>query len=334
MVTFVLLASLLAGAILFALLRPLWRDARRAALGIAVAIPLATIALYRIVGTPAALDPKAVAAPTTLADAIGQLEAQLERDPRQPEGWRLLGRAYTTEQRFDRARDAFARAAELSPRDPDVLVEAAQGRALAAPQRRFDAAAVALLERALQANAGHQRARWFLGVAQRQAGRHAVAAATWEALLKQVDAPTAASLRPQIDAARAAAGLAPLPAATPAAGAALQVAVALDPELAARVRLDPRASVFVIARAPDGPPMPVAVEKRTVGELPLVASLDDGDSLMPTLKLSALEEVELVARVSASGDATPRAGDLESRPVRVRLPAAATVELRIGTTRQ
>jgi cytochrome c-type biogenesis protein CcmH len=76
--------------------------------------------------------------------------------------------------------------------------------------------------------------------------------------------------------------------------------------------------------------MPVAVEKRSVTELPFTATLDDGDSPMPTRKLSQLREVELVARLSASGIANRQEGDIESKPVRIALPATAPVELVIG----
>lgn len=332
MVVFAAVAAALAVVVLALLLQPLWQASRTTALGIAIAALVATAALYQLVGTPAALDPRAAATPKTLAEAITQLEAELQRDPKQRDGWRLLGQAYTTEQRHADAREAYAKAVALSPQDPDVLVEAAQARAMAAPERRFDAPAVALLQRALQAQPQHQRARWFLGVAQRQAGQSAQAARTWEALLAQVDAQTAASLRPQIDAARADAGLPPLPAAAATKG--LTVHVQLDADLAARARLRGDASVFVIARAVGGAPMPVAVEKRSVRELPLTVTLDDADSLMPTQTLSALREVEVTARISASGDATPRAGDLEAPPVRVRLPADAPIGLTIGTARE
>ena len=332
MSSFVAIAIVLTLAVLAVLLRPLWRDARRLAAGIGAVVVIGAIALYEIVGTPAALDPQARAAPATLDDAIVQLQAQLARDPKQVDGWRLLGQALTTQQQLPQARDAYAKAAALSPGDPDVLVEAAQSRAMATSDRRFDNEAVALLQRALQAQPQHQRARWFLGIAQRQAGDDAAAANTWEALLPQVDAKTAASLRPQIDAARAAAGLPPLPSA-PANIPGLRVQVALARDLASRIRLRGDASVFVIARMPGGPPMPIAVEKHSVQELPFEAMLDDGDSPMPTQKLSSQREVEVVARLSASGEAMPQAGDLESQPVRVKLPADKPVELTIGTAR-
>jgi cytochrome c-type biogenesis protein CcmH len=77
--------------------------------------------------------------------------------------------------------------------------------------------------------------------------------------------------------------------------------------------------------------MPVAAEKHRISDLPFTATLDDSDSPMPTQKLSSLQEVEVFARVSMSGDATPQSGDLQSQPVRVKLPAAKPVELTIGT---
>lgn len=329
---FLALASVTALAVLAVLLRPLWRDARGAAVGIAIVMLVSTALLYRIVGTPPALDAANLKAPETLDDAIAQLEAELQRNPGQAEGWRLLGQAYQRGNQPTKAREAFAKAAEQAPGDADIATEAAESRALADDKRLFDGEAVALLQRALQLQPDNQRARWFLGIAQRQAGDNAAAAATWEPLLARVDAATATSLRREIENARTAAGMPPLPEATPA-GAALAVKVSLDPEFAARIRLRGDATVFVIARAANGPPMPVAVEKRSVSELPFTATLDDADSPMPSSKLSQLREVELVARLSETGEGNRQDGDIESKPVRVMLPAASPVELVIGIPR-
>ena len=337
MAAFVAIAALLCIATLAMLLRPLWRDARGVALGIGVVMLASTGLLYMLVGTPRALEATAQQTPKTLTlgDAIVQLEAELQRDPRQAEGWRLLGQAYQREGKPAQARDAYAKAVALTPEDADLLSEAAQVRALAHPQRLFDGEAVALLKRALAKDPAHQRARWFLGIAQRQAGDNAAAAATWEPLLALVDAATAGSLRKEIDAARKDAGL-PALAVAPAVSTddntgSLAVQVSLDPGFATRVRLRGDATVFVIARAPDGPPMPVAAEKHTVSELPFTTTLDDGDSPMPTRKLSQLREVVVVARLSESGIADRQDGDIESKPVRVTLPANNPVQLVIGS---
>ena len=332
MPAFIALAALLVVATLALVLVPLWRKQRGFAAAISVFVTGAAIGLYALLGTPAALDPALREGPQTMDDAISRLQLELQRNPAQPDGWRLLGRALADQGKFGDSRDAFARAATLRPDDPDTLAEAAEARAKADPQHRFDPQAMAMLEHALQRDPKHQRSRWFLGIAKRQSGDAAGAAAIWEPLLAEVDADTAAALRPQLDAARKDAGLPPLPAATPAAGA-LIVAVKLDPDFASRVRLRGDAQVFVIAREPGGAPMPVAVEKHAVSELPFTATLDDGDSPMPTRKLSQLHEVELVARLSASGNAMPQEGDVESAPVRVALPAKGTVELVIGNAR-
>lgn len=322
--TFIPLAAALAILVLALLLRPLWQQTRAVAVGVGV-LALCTVGLlYRLVGTPQALDPAVVRGPQTLTEAIGQLEAALREHPDQTEGWVLLARAYQSEGRRLQARDALAKAVALMPNDPDILVEAAQARADADPQRQFDAAAIALLQSALQVNPAHQRARWFLGVSQRQNGQNAQAAATWAPLLEQVDARTASSLREQINLARADAGQPPLP--EPAAPKPLLTAqVSLDPALARQ--LPAGASVFLIARQVGGPPIPVAARKHALAELPLTVPLSDADSPMPNLKLSQVRQVELLARISLDGNAGSDPDAPASQAVQVTLPSDTPVQL-------
>ena len=347
-------AAVLAALVFGAVLWPLRRSRGGAPLlAVAVlALGVAAAALYALVGTPRALQAQNREAPRNLEDGVAQLQAALAKDPGRAEGWALLARSQMSLGRPNEAAAAFARAVQLAPDEAQWLVQAAEARALATPQRQFDAQGIAWLQHALQVEPNNERAAWFLGIAQRQRGQHAEAAATWEALLPRVDAATAAALRPQIDAARADAGLPALPAAAPGAAATaaasataaqnpaassataaagtLTVAVSLDPDFAARVRLRGDASVFVIARVPGGPPMPVAVQKHPLQSLPLRVTLSDGDSPMPTQKLSQLKQVQVLARLSNSGNAMRQEGDLESAPVTVTLPTATPVELVIG----
>src|SRR5690606_34991539 len=129
--------------------------------------------------------------PAEFAAALAELRAELERNPQQPEGWVLLARLQAAQGDAAGARDAYAKALELVPDEPALMVELAQASARADAGHRFDDAAVGLLRQALALQPAHQRARWFLGVAQRQRGQHADAVATWEALLPMVDATTA-----------------------------------------------------------------------------------------------------------------------------------------------
>src|SRR5690606_9288462 len=103
------------------------------------------------------------------------------------------------------------------------------------------------------------------------------------------------------------------PAPTTDAGAAtprLTVQVSLDPALAAG--LDPEATLFVFARAAEGPPMPLSIERRKASELPLTIVLDESKGMLPNLKLSMFAQVVVGARVSRSGTATPQSGDLQA----------------------
>lgn len=327
MTAFVIAAAAMALLALGWVLQPLWRDRRGVGAGMFAAMAIAAGLLYLLVGTPRALDPAQRRTPDTLADAIGQLQGELQRNPAQPEGWRLLARAQAAQGRLDEARDSLARAVKLAPDEPDLLAEAAEARALARPDRRFDEDAVAMLRRALSQQPMHQRARWFLGIAQRQAGRPAEAAKTWEPLLAVVEPATADSLRAQIDAARAEAGVPPLPEDRQARGEPLlRVTVELAPELDERLGED--AVLYVLARKP-GSTMPVAVKRSPTSAFPLTVTLGDADSLMPTTKLSQAGAVEVLARVSQTGVANRAAGDLESAAATVAPKPGATQALRI-----
>lgn len=329
MTVFVIAALLIAVLALGAVLRPLWRGNRSVALATMFSMAIAAGLLYLLVGTPRALDATQRRAPETLADAVTQLQAELKRDPSQPEGWRLLARAQAAQGRPQQARDAYAEAVKLAPDEPDLLAEAAEARALANPDHRFDGEAVAMLRHALERQPMHQRARWFLGVAQRQARQPGEAAKTWEPLLAAVDPKTVESLRAQINAAREEAGMKPLPPTpvAPAAQALLRITVDIAPEL--KSALKPTDVLFVLARQPNGPPMPVAAKRLPVAAFPIAVELSDNDSPMPTMKLSQAGTVEVVARISRTGLANRAAGDLESAPLAVQPKPGAHYDVRI-----
>jgi cytochrome c-type biogenesis protein CcmH len=326
---FVIAATVIAVLVLGFVLRPLWGGNRGVALAMIGSTAVLAGLLYLLVGTPRALDLSQRRAPETLADAIGQLQGELQRNPNQPEGWRLLARSQAARGNVVEARDAYAKAVKLAPDEPDLLAEAAEARALANEARRFDGEAIALLRQALEVQPMHQRARWFLGIAQRQAQQPAEAAKTWEPLLGVVEAGTADSLRQQINAARGEAGLAPLPASPTerAASPLLRVTVDLAPEL--KSKLGANDVLFVIARQSNGAPMPLAVKRLPVGNFPKTVELSDGDSPMPTMKLSQAGAVEILARISRQGVADRAAGDMESASEAAQPQAGAHYDLRI-----
>lgn len=324
-------AAVVAAAVAALVLWPLRAGGQRRPFVIAMlALGLAGGALYLLVGTPDAAERTAASdEPATLEDGVQALQQALAKDPQRADGWALLGRSQLALGKLTEATAAFDRAVQLAPDDPGVLVEAAQARAQAAPDKQFDDQSLQWLRHANALAPESERAGWLIGIALRQRGQDAEAAAAWEALLPRLEPGAARALREQIAIARGNAGLPPL-ADTPAPAAAGKHALTVQVRIAPASTLDPalaNATVFVIARAPDGPPMPIAVQKHPASQLPLLVTLGDGDSPMPTGTLSQVQEVEVFARLSRSGQANRQPDDVETAPVRVRLPHAGPVPL-------
>ncbi len=95
--------------------------------------------------------------------------------------------------------------------------------------------------------------------------------------------------------------------------------MSLAPALAAKVA--PTDTVFIFARAAEGPKMPLAILRKQVKDLPAAFTLDDSMAMTPNFALSKFPSVVVGARVSKSGNATPQAGDLEGVSPAVKVGA-------------
>lgn len=320
----------------------------------ALLLPASAILLYRLVGTPQALDPdNLAAAPSPHGDrgpemekAIALLAERLEQHPDDVEGWALLGRAYQAMNRVAESLEAFRRAHELDKNNPTLAVEYAQALALSSPGQRIEGEPRKLLEDVLAADPRNQRALWLVGIGDYQAGRYDAAIARWNVLLPllQPGSEVARSVQAQIADVEAKRDGKPAPAApaapaqaqtaTAASGAAasaesprLRVSVSLAPSL--KDRLDPEATLFVFARAASGPPMPLAIQRLKAAQLPLTVELDDSTAMMPAMKLSKFPQVVVGARVSKSGNAMPQSGDLQTLSAPIDVARKDTIALTI-----
>lgn len=317
------------------------RSAFTSAIATLLLLPALAISLYAKLGNVNAMDTAATASANAAASgtpgpdmdaAVKGLVDKLAKNPDDVEGWMLLGRAYKSMERFPEARDALKNAYDRAKDNPDVQVDYAEALALSGEGRRIDGRARELLDAALRTDPNHQRALWLLGIADYQQQNYAAAAARWEQLrvLMPPESDARGSLDRQIADARQRGGMdpsapatppspAPAPAA-PAAATAGAPAASAGPQLTVEVSLDPTlrdkapagASVFVFARAANGPPMPLAVQRLTVADLPAKVVLTEAMSMMPTMKLSQFPQVVVGARISASGNAKAQSGDLQT----------------------
>lgn len=315
------------------------------AIVIAVLVPLAATGIYLAVGAPALLleaRPPAASAgaqaqaelPRSVQEMVARLEQRLREQPDDAQGWVMLGRSYAAMNRLDEARDALEQANRRAPDDPMTLVTLAE--VLAGLQGdRLDGTPITLVHRALEVAPDFPRALWLAGVHAFNEGDREAARAAWQRLLDSAElSPEAATqVREALVQARpdatpdATTGATPTPAAPrPAAtGAQVTVKVSLAPELAAR--LDGSETLFVFARAAQGPRMPLAIVRRAARELPLAVTLDDSTAMSPQMTLSSVDQVVVSARVSRSGDATPTSGDLLGTSAPLAPEPGSTVEL-------
>ncbi|KSW23151.1 MULTISPECIES: c-type cytochrome biogenesis protein CcmI [unclassified Pseudomonas] len=285
------------------------RLGRAAPLLAAVLLPLLGLGLYLHWGASEklALSRELAEPPHSMAEMTERLEKAVQAQPDSAEGWYFLGRTYMTQERFEDAAKAFERAANLSGRQSEVLGQWAQALYFA-NGKKMAGTAQALADEALKQNPEEVTTLGLMGISAFEDQRYADAADYWQRLVAALpaDDPSRAAIQSGIERARqhlAERGekLPEAPAAAATAGVTLKVRVDLSDAVKGQVKPDD--SVFVFARAVNGPPMPLAVKRLKVADLPDEVSLSDADAMMPQLKLSAFPQVELVARVSRAGNA-------------------------------
>jgi cytochrome c-type biogenesis protein CcmH len=329
-----------------------WRPNTAAALAVGLLLPLAVALGYWQLGNPIALsgtgttnEPGHSVTRDQMESLVERLAARMQQTPDDAEGWMLLGRSLNTMGQYERAAQAYARAAQLVPKDAGLLADYADTLAMA-QDRKLDGEPFAIVKRALEIDPAHVKALALAGTAEFDRRNYAAAIAYWERILKVVPAESefAQSVAGSIAEARSLGGAAlaqkeapsvkakqaqaakPAPAAkqAPAANQSLQGVVSIDPVLAAK--LSPGDTVFVLARPVSGSRMPLAVARTTVGALPYRFTLDDSMAMAAGATISSHAKVVVAARVSKSGTAVPQKGDIEgtSDPV---APGASGVKV-------
>ena len=291
---------------------------------IAAFIPLFAIGLYHYLGQPEAIARmtfisgfQEAATETERRAALDNMLAQLERRlADQPgnraeeiEGWLMLANSYSALQRYPEAARAAANLYRLKPDDPDILFRYADSLATA-NEGVFTGRPAELIQQGLASDPENPSGLWLAGLAAQQAGDNQGAIRHWERLLPQLEPGSAPAERLQQQL-RLARGQAAAANTDVDDQVALRIEVSLLASLKQRAR--PDAALFIYATALTGPPMPIAIVRKKAGELPVEVQLDDASAMLPGSTLSNHAEVQLIARISNSGNARPQSGDLIGR---------------------
>lgn len=167
------------------------RPSRPLAIALLLALPLAALAGYTLLGNPRALDPEQRIAQPRMSPAqidamVAKLAERMKDTPDDPKGWLMLARSYRSLGRYEQAAEAYGKAEKLVNDDPDLLASYAETLAMASG-KGLKGKATELVQRALKIDPKHGHSLFLAGAAAMDAGDRKQAIAYWEALLPQVE---------------------------------------------------------------------------------------------------------------------------------------------------
>jgi len=303
MIWLILGTMLLAAAIVVAW--PLLQHEKRLSLQSisAVVVVLALSAgLYATIGSPQ--EKSAGSELASIEEMVAGLDQRLRDNPDDLAGWKMLGRTYFQLRDYDNAIQAFERAVQLEPAsNGQTLVDLGEAIWMQDPTT-LTGRAGELFENAIATSPNNAKALFYSGLVAVERGERFLAADRWETLLalsppegiQEILQQRIVELRGE-----------EMPVQEVSAGPIVSATIELAP--AAKKAVDSNATVFIIARDPAQPSPPIAALRRRVAELPAVVALSDSDAMMPGRLLSGFSELEIIARVSLSGQPVALPGD-------------------------
>jgi len=281
--------------------------------------------------------------PEKVQAMIQGLKEQADKAPNDGRAWMMLARAYSFVGKFPEAVEAYQHALPLNPGDADLLADYADALAIV-QNRTLGPEPMKLIHQALKIDPQNMKALALAATEAFIRKDYATAVDLWKKAL-----PSAAKHDPGLvsqllddireanqlgggklvsekDLAAFASGSGPQLEGGPvnaqnkgaepkqskeASSSASSISGRIQLAPALKAQTHPGDMVYVFAKAESGPPMPLAVLRMKVSDLPATFTLDESMAMMPQLKLSHFEKVIVGARISRSGNAIPSSGDLQ-----------------------
>ena len=259
--------------------------------------------------------------------------AVAERAEQRPENvyyWVMLAQSALAEGDLLSASQHLAAAVEARPEDGYLLAQYAETLFLLQGSK-FSAPVVDAMERAFAVDSSNPTVLGLKGIQAFQNGQLPLAVTYWQGARQSLDpaSSTAKALLVGIERAEKmlSGGESVLP------DQSDQPQIKLSVSLDSNIAFAPDQLVFVAVVAASGSPMPLAARKLRAADLPAILTLSDGDALMAERGISSATEVRLVARLSATGSATPKPGDWETSSGIIELPSNDIIRLVIYSQR-
>jgi cytochrome c-type biogenesis protein CcmH len=247
----------------------------------------------------------------TPASMTARLAKRLAKETGTTDEWLKLGHSYVVLGQYPLALRAFQRADQLAGgKSADAIMSMAEVL-VQQDVEELRGRAGRMFEHALELDPTSRRAMFYSAFAALGRNEPALARERFARMLAdERDPDVRALLEKGMESAtqqqaRMAGGAAPDAGAAPG-DATIAVHVTLGPKLAAKIPAG--ATLFVAARDPQAPGPPFAA-KRLAAQFPVDVELTTADAMMPSRRIAAGQQLDVVARIALGGTPTASSGD-------------------------
>ncbi|HFD32467.1 MAG TPA: c-type cytochrome biogenesis protein CcmI [Gammaproteobacteria bacterium] len=317
-----------------------------------ISVPVIALSLYFILGQPDLIEggKKQVAVPAghnsasngnaglgSIDEMLAKLEAKLKQNPNNAEGWFLLARSYMSMNKYKEAVVALEKTNQLIPNNPVVMLRYADALTML-NGGQISGKPFELIKKAVAIKPDDPTGLWLIGMGYAEQGEYQRAISYWNLLLPLLkDDKSINEVQKLISQAKSKSGIAvtdedvtKISSLTKKKSiASLKVNVSIDPAKLKTVSMND--TVFIFAKAVSGPPMPLAVVRKQVKDLPIEVVLDDSMAMIPSMRLSSFDKVKITARVSKTGKPLLQKGDVYSKEKFITLPYKDLVQVTIDS---
>ncbi len=288
-----------------------------------VLLPVFAISVYYNLSNYTPVSQAAVSAdsqPLSLEQSAAKIKQHLDDNPGDFEAWKMLGITYFELGKVKLSLDAYEQAYQINSQDPRLLVEYASAM-ISANDDQFVGRPVKFIKQALELDPNAPDALYLAGMFAASVQDFELAKALWNKALNALpeqssDRQALVSILQELS--RVESG-------NISNTVTVKVEIS-DKILAARSADD---YLMIYAKATQGRPMPIAIQKLPIKAFTGQIVLSDMNSVMSEKLLSQYDEALVVVRISTTGSAMKQADDLQVVSEVVRIADNPIVTLKL-----
>ncbi len=271
---------------------------------VVVLLPIFTISVYQNLSnyTPTSKSAPIDLPPLTLDQSVVKIEQHLKENPQDVKAWKMLGLSYFELNKIEESLKAYEKAYQIDPSDPRLLVEYASAL-ISANDDQFTPKPMELIKKALEIEPNAPDALYLAGMFAVSVQDFNLAKTLWNKALsalpeQSVDRQALVSILAELS--RVESG---------DISNTVTVNVVISDEILASRSADDYLMIY--AKAAQGRPMPIAIQKLPIKAFNGQIVLSDMNSIMSDKLLSQHDKAIVVVRISATGGAMKQADDLQ-----------------------